>query len=242
MSKTKFRQSEKPIDLLPLRLLRYAEHLAANGGNKTDSMAAVGLRNNSASFKILGPNRDQSTYPALWDYYQELRNQRLRLYDVNAETIRDELKIIAFSRITNYIAIPTRRDHKRKELFDAKIRASMGYTDAEDKAILAQESHLRDTLNGDEGKTSSYAPGQQLKLKAIEDIPEELIPAIQSIRETRDGLSIKLYDKLDALDKLARIMKLYESEDDDNKSVVIENFNVIVKGEKSELLKQLPNI
>jgi hypothetical protein len=240
----KFRQSDKPIDALPVRLLRYAEHLAVGDGNKTDAMQRAGLLANAASHRYIGPSRERSQYPALWDYYQQLRNRRLRLFDITAEAITDELKIIAFSRITEFIAIPTRNDLKRRELFDAKVRKQMGYTsDPEDEAILADEKRLlADFVSDKDDRTLSYAPGQQLKLKALEDIPEELIPAIQSIRETKDGLSIKLYDKLDALDKLARIAKLYDAEDDANKSVVIENLNVTVNGTKSNLLDKLNDI
>jgi hypothetical protein len=232
-----FRQNDKPLESLPVRLLRYAEYLASDYGTKTECMRKAGLAEGSASNAYIGPSRERSRYPSLWDYYQKLRDRRLRLFDVNAETIRDELKLIAFSKITNYIHIPTRRDVARQKLFDAKIRKEMGYTDTEDQALLAQEDQLREMVGNDD-PNRKFKPGESLKLKCLEDIPEELIPAIASIRETKDGISIKLWNKLDALDKLARICKLYDAEDEGSKATVIENLTVMVNGSKSDLLKE----
>lgn len=233
------KQQLKTLDELPKRFIRFAELLAEGTHTKADAMRLAGFSESVSVARggdYIGTSRERSHYPSLWDYYQKLVNRRLRLFDVNAETIRDELKIIAFSKITNYIHIPTRRDVARQKLFDAKIRREMGYSDSEDQALIAQEDALRQSVGNDD-PDRKFKPGESLKLKCLEDIPEELIPAIASIRETKDGISIKLWNKLDALEKLARICKLYDAEDDGSKSTIIENLNVTVNGTKSDLLK-----
>jgi hypothetical protein len=239
-----FKPSNKPLDALPTKLLRYAEYLA-EGHDKSDALRRVGMSPGSITNAYIGPTRERSKYPALWDHYQQLRNRRLRLFDVNAETIRDELKVIAFAKITNYIAIPTRRDLERQQLFDAKIRRSFGYHDDDDDAILSREHEIRQNISGSKSKKSDdiiakYAPGGGgLKLKCLDDIPEELLPAIESISETKDGIRVKLFNKLEALDMLARIAKLYDRDEEDKKPIVIENMNIVVSGSRSELLKKI---
>lgn len=238
-------QSDKTLEQLSQRHLKFAELLAQGEHSKADCIRLAGFAESmgrSASAYI-STTREKSKYPALWDYYQKLRNRRLRLFDVSAESIKDELKVIAFSKITNYVSLPKTRDLQRQKLFDAKIRKGMGYTDAEDEKILALEDELRESIGGENrDDLRKFSPGASVKLKALDDIPDELIPAIQSIEETRDGIKIKLYNKLDALDKLARIAKLYDDPDDASKATVIENLNVIVNGTKSDLLKDIDKI
>jgi hypothetical protein len=119
----------------------------------------------------------------------------------------------------------------------------MGYRDEEDDALIAQKDALRKELSESKSeRLQRFAPGASVKLRCLEDIPEEFLPAIQSIEETRDGIKIKLHSKLDALDKLARILKLYEDPQQGDKPTTIENLNVIVNGSKSDLLKTLDSI
>jgi hypothetical protein len=121
----------------------------------------------------------------------------------------------------------------------------MGYSDPEDEALLAQEDEIRQELSGENRaveKLRKFSPGSTVKLKAYEDIPEELLPAIASIKETRDGIEIKLHNKLEALDRLARILKLYDDPQVGDKPTTIETLNVIVNGTKSSLLDQLDKI
>jgi len=88
---------------------------------------------------------------------------------------------------------------------------------------------------------------ETIRVKYIEDIPKELIPSIASIKETKDGIEVKLHSKMDALDKLARITKLFNNEPQDEEPFGGE-INIHVKGTKSPLLvsiteqaKQLPS-
>lgn len=237
-------QIEKPLEQLSQRHLRFAEIFSLGNLTKGDAMRSAGFSDSMAKRgDLIGNTREQSKYPSLWDYFQKLRRKRLRLFDVSAESLENELRIIAFSKITDFVSIPTRRDLQRQQLFDAKIRKSMGYRDDEDDALIALENDLRkDLTEGKNEKLQRFAPGANVKLRCLEDIPEELIPAIRSIKETRDGIELRLYDKLEAIDKLARMRRFYDDPDSGDKPTVIENLNVIVNGSKSNLLDDLDKI
>jgi hypothetical protein len=241
-----FKQILTPVEKLSTRHRNYAEILAQGELSKAEAMRRAGFSKSlAAKPDFIGPTRDKSRYPFLFDYYLDLRRRILRLYDVTAETVRDELRLIAFSKLTDFIHVPTRRDLQRQALFDAKMRKGMGYSDPEDEALIAQEDELRQELSGENRaieKLRKFSPGRTVKLKAYEDIPEELLPAIASIKETRDGIEIKLHNKLEALDRLARILKLYDDPQVGDKPTTIETLNVIVNGTKSSLLDQLDKI
>jgi len=239
-----FKQNLKPLEELSDRHRLYAELLAEGSSTKADAMRRAGFSESLCRKPdFIGPTRERSRYPALFDYWRKKRNEHLRLLDVTVESIRDELRLVAFAKLSDFVRIPTRRDLQRQALFDAEIRASMGYADEEDDALLAQKDALRQELSESaEDKRNRFAPGATIKLKCLEDIPEEFLPAIESISETRDGIKIKLHSKLDALDKLARILKLYEDPQAGDKPTTIENLNVIVNGTKSALLDKLKDI
>jgi len=193
----------------------------------------------------IGPSRERSKYPALWDYYQDLRRKRLRLFEDDARAIRNELRIIAYSKITNYIDLPTAKDLERQALLDAQIRKVNGYQDLEDDALLARADEIladaivREPSQLTKKRRDNLLPGSTVKIKCLEDIPEELIPAIAAIAETRDGIRLKLWDKPTALDMLAKMARLYDDPNDDKKPTIIEKLNIIVNGSKSNLLKDL---
>jgi phage terminase small subunit len=87
---------------------------------------------------------------------------------------------------------------------------------------------------------SEGATRENIKVKYIEDIPKDLIPSIASIKETKDGIEVKLHSKMDALDKLARITKLFNNEPQDEVPFGGE-INIHVKGTKSPLLLSIEN-
>jgi hypothetical protein len=76
-----------------------------------------------------------------------------------------------------------------------------------------------------------------IRLKNREEIPAALLPAIAEVAETKDGIRLKLHDKIAALDRLARWQKMYTAqvEGDDDGNVVTE-INITVNGAKSKLL------
>lgn len=84
----------------------------------------------------------------------------------------------------------------------------------------------------------SYRAGS-VRLKNREEIPQALLPAIAEISETRDGIRVKMHDKLGALDKLARWQKMYTAMDEEEGGAgarVVTEISLTVNGSKSRLL------
>lgn len=54
----------------------------------------------------------------------------------------------------------------------------------------------------------------KLKISNPKDLPAEYTAAIQQITDGKHGLSIKLYDKLDAIEKLMRYVGAYEKDNE----------------------------
>lgn len=166
--------------------------------------------------------REKSKKKELWDIWRKALDQNLRILEAKSETIIRELCLIAFSSIDQFIEIPSREDalkaaRANEELIDQIVNDA----EPEEKPI--------------EEKAKQYRPGSTIKLKYIEDIPKDLIPAIMSVKETRDGIEVKLHSKMDALDKLARITKLFNQEPADEVPFGGE-INIHVNGSKSPLL------
>lgn len=162
--------------------------------------------------------REQSTRPFLWDAWRAALDKQIRLLEVSPHNIIRELAIIGFSSIDKFIDFPSRADAQKD--FGEDSRPSNAET--------------KDDEN-DSKSWKKYRPGAVIKLKFIEDIPADLMPAIAEIHETKEGIRIKLHNKLDALDKLCRIQKMFTVElpgdEDDDKEI-----NIIVNGSKSKLL------
>lgn len=240
------RQSNKPLEQLSQRHLRYAELLADGRHTKSDCLRLAGFAGSlSDTGQFVGPSRERSKYPALWDYYNKLRRERLRLFEDDARAIRNELQIIAYSKITNFVSIPTAKDLERQALLDAQIRRVNGYQDAEDDELLGRADEiLRDEIVNEptqlkKKRLDNLLPGSTVRIKCLDDIPEELIPAIASIAETKDGIRLTLWDKIKAIDILAKITRQYDDPNDDRKPTIIEKLNIIVNGSKSKLLDAL---
>lgn len=176
----------------------------------------------------LRADRESSSKPELWDIWRAALDKQLRILDAQASNIIRELAIIGFSSIDRFIDFPSVADLKREAAKDARTREALGVaTKADENAIIDDEN--------DSESWKRYRPGSTIRLKCLEDIPSDLMPAIAEIHETKEGIRIKLHNKLDALDKLCRIQKLYASElpstEDDDKEI-----NIVVNGSKSKLL------
>ena len=86
----------------------------------------------------------------------------------------------------------------------------------------------------------SYRSGS-IRLKNAEEIPTALLPVIAELSESKDGVKIKLHDKISALDKLAKWQKMYAAEpEDEGAPRTITEINLVVNGSKSRLLAPLP--
>jgi len=181
----------------------------------------IGLSSRAAkkSSMWIQTTREKSSKPYLWDIWRKAVDENLRIFEAKTETIMRELCLIAFSSIDRFVELPSR------------------------EKSLEFEARRKELVNGHE----SVNPYETIRVKYIEDIPKELIPSIASIRETKEGIEVKLHSKMDALDKLARITKLFNQEPTDEVPFGGE-INIYVKGTKSPLLvsiteqaKQLPS-
>ena len=83
----------------------------------------------------------------------------------------------------------------------------------------------------------------KLIVKDFSKIPEDKISAIQSIKETKYGLEIKLVSKLEAIDLLSRLLGIEQSQKEKSANVNIENasFRIEVRDLTSEAVGILPN-
>lgn len=191
--------------------------LAGDNAREAGRKCGFNARKAKRTAEWVRTTREQSTKPFLWDAWRAAIDRQIRLLEVNPHNIIRELAIIGFSSIDKFIDFPSRADAQK----DMEI-----------------DNGLQDVGEDDENDSKSwkkYRPGAVIKLKSIEDIPADLMPAIAEIHETKDGIRIKLHNKLDALDKLCRIQKMFTGEAPDDEQDDKE-INIIVNGSKSKLL------
>lgn len=247
------KQNFKPLEKFSNRHRTYAEHLSTGKYTAADAARLSGFTESMALSRCsewLRPTRENSKFPALWDYYEGLRKKRLRKFELTEQSILDEIQSIAFASIASFVQTPTRRDLLRRARYEAHVRETWGQADEDDRVILSQDPDQesrdvgllpRDPItNGiDIDRIIKYAPGNSIKLKAYEDVPEELWPQVESISESRDGIRIKLHNKLAALELLAKIKKMDVDTSKVDKPTVIQNFEIKVNGSRSTLLSTL---
>jgi hypothetical protein len=267
---------EKPLPDHTRKQIRFAEILAKGIYTAAEAARQAGFSENVARAKAyawVGETRSDSLYPVLWDYYEKLRKKNLRLFDDNADAIRKELALLAYTDVTKFMDLP-RREYDQKMLFAREIVTAVN---AVELYSLELEQYNLDAEKQDQGKGKKkklrkpirpterqyeivekfaglseneqrdiliwkdYQSGS-IRLKNAEDIPECLLPVIAEISQTRDGIKLKLHDKLGALDKLARINKMYETkpEDDGGKGHIVTDIKIEVRGSRSTLHLQNP--
>lgn len=232
--KTKRRNAQRDdiLQQLTKRELHWLELvLAGESCNAAGLKAGFSKGTAAGSTAWIRAEREDSKKPHLWDIWRKALDKRLRILDVNTENIFRELAIIGFSSIDKFIEFPSRRDAELIELKDAKTREFIGIATEKDQRLIAK--YPSET---GEDVWKKYQPGVGIRLKSIEDIPKELIPAIAELHETKDGIRIKLHSKLDALDKLCRIKRLFEGPSESPN--IDREINIIVQGSKSKLLPQ----
>lgn len=263
---------EKTLDKLSRNLIRYAEIYAS--GTKTMTAAAMEAgysyeTANSRASEWIRRTREASKYPFLYDYYEKLRKENLREFDIDAKNVLKEIALIAFSDITRFVELPRKEYEQRKArayMIDQAIWAVKNYQDWEEEQqanedpkkvgpkfkreaptpptyrqrdLVAEFSELTDEHRAEIMIWKEYSSGS-IRLRNMEEVPKELLPAIAEISNTREGIKIKLHDKMAALDKLARHLKLYDQEGAEEKEKVsrITTVQFVVNGSKSDLLNQ----
>lgn len=207
------------------RELVFVEHLLA-GCTPPDAARKAGYREAGAqrANAWIRETRELSDKKYLYDHWRKRLDIKLRILDVTSENVIRELSLIGFSSIDRFIDFPSRKDAEDELNRDAQL-VSM---------VTGEPSS--DDDESDSKSWKKYRPGSSIKLKCIEDIPAELMPAIAEIHETKEGIRIKLHSKLDALDKLCRIMKMYTDDRGANNELQDYSINIEVKGSRSPLL------
>jgi Terminase small subunit. len=273
--------TEKPLSAHTKKQIRFAEILAKGIYSSAEAARQAGYKPSVAdkvAYKILGKTREGSDYPVLWDYYEKLRRENLREFDINADNIARELALIAFSDLSRYIDLP-RREYERKAILahdtEVAIYAIESYPERMEAYSAAVEKQRQQDTTGKK-KTGPKAPAPKeptrptaeqyelyhkyaelsktqraelmfwknyragsIRLKNAEEIPEALLPAIAELAETKDGIKLKLHDKISALDKLAKWRKMYAPDvDEDSEARVVTEINLVVNGSKSRLMAE----
>jgi phage terminase small subunit len=266
------KQIFKPLDDLSRKLVRFADNYAKGVSIVKAALEAGYSRNvaESVAYQWIGKTKDTSKYPELFIYYEALRKEKLRLFDVTVDSIVDELKRVAFSDISNYLDLPSEEVHSKvKKLSEKQSEMEVEFSQYEIKipkkkkgsnednvedapvmppgAVKIGETYYRAEAKNLLGKLKKVnkqikkledSPGYRLRLKFKEHIPAELLPAVAEIRETRDGISVKLHSKMDALDKLARWQKMYEAETKKGEEpTLVKDIILTVSGSQSTMLQ-----
>lgn len=152
-------QDQRPLERLPKKLIRYAEILATGLHTKSAAARLAGYGEGIARSHChgwLGESPQDSGYPHLWPYYESLRKKNLRAFDVQVETVRRELALIAFSDVTKFIDLP-KVEYEKRAAQARKIRSAQAavYTyEMDQAAYLIQQQKL--------------AKGQSLKKNELE--------------------------------------------------------------------------
>lgn len=110
-------------------------------------------------------------------------------------------------------------------------------------AVAAHDLNIRDVLGelkniafADILKIIEVADGYRIRVKSLDEIPTELRPAIQQVsRNSTGGITVKLYNKMDALKTLMDFISL-DQDDGKKGQISIGDVHFTIKGSKSKLL------
>lgn len=264
-------QSDKTLAKLSPRLKKYAELLATGLHSKLQAAIKAGFTpgtSDKTSYRWIGDTREDSFYPHLYDYYEKLNIKNLRKFEAKTESITRELGLIAFSDVSRFIDLPS-ETYEDKCILAKKVQTAHFIQEQyeayrQDKVTHDQDKRRKKPIHAvapspeqiklltwfkfelaekeqhDLMFWTGYSRGS-IRLKNREEIPAELLPCIAEISETREGIRVKLHDKMKALDMLAKIMKLYDADKGDGEAVSkIQSVNIFVNGSKSTLLLDEP--
>lgn len=109
----------------------------------------------------------------------DARSQRT---GITADRVLNEIAAIGFSKITDYLEVK-------------EVEIVVGYEDGEDGKPDKNKPIIQQTKVVDIFQTSKMNP--------------EKIQAIESIKQTKDGITLKLYDKVKSLELLGKHLKMF---------------------------------
>lgn len=140
--------------------------------------------------------QENLTKPDLQEYIQSLMDERSKRTEITADMVLKEYAKIGFSNITDYLQVTT-----RSRIVDyEEIASDDGSSTLKPITELMQGVDFFDT----------------------EGVDPEKMRAVAEIKQTRDGIALKLHDKKGALDSIARHLGMFN-----DKSTV--DVNVIKK-------------
>lgn len=193
---------------------------------------------NSRVHEWIREDRKDSSRPHLWDEYHRLMRRVTRMHDVTVANVLNELKIIAFSSIDKFIDFPTREEAEREARKELNLQDVFGGGTATKPKIQAGQTpeEIKEIIQ-------QYRAGSEVKFKFKEDIPECLWPAIAEFSTSNGEIKIKFYNKLDAIEKLCRYLKMYEPEAQGNGDILnVQNITIVVNGTRSPLMGGPPPV
>lgn len=219
-------QESIPVTVVQTRRISAKEiaycYALLEGLKPKDAALSVGFKHTIATqaSRWIREDRERSSKPWMFDYFAKLLKAKLRHFDVTVDNVLRELTIIGFSDISAFIEIPSQEELKQDAL-DAK---ALGF-------------EARQSAQADEWKKLRL--GSTIRLKTREQINPALWPAVAEISETKDGIKIKLHNKIAALEKLAKYLAMYQnaSADPDDIGQSVREINLIVEGSRSPLMK-----
>lgn len=266
---------QRPLSAHTKKQIRFAEILAKGIYSVAEAARQAGYKQSVAdgrAYQWLGKTREASEYPVLWDYYEKLRRENLREFDITAESIARELALIGFSDLTRFIDLP-RKEYENKSILAQETEVAVWSVETYRERLEAYEQAIEKQAQQKRGRKAkltrpkpptekdhrlhtmyaelseeerrelmvwkNYRAGS-IRLKNREEIPEALLPALAEISETKDGIRIKLHDKISALDKLAKWRKMYaaDNEEDGGAGRIVTEINLTVNGTRSTLLQE----
>lgn len=103
--------------------------------------------------------------------------------------------------VNNKASVLLKKDKIRKRVDE--IRDEMN-----ERCMLKKEDALMELTNIVNARITGLGEirGNKFTVKDMNDIPDNLVSCIQSVKSTRDGIEVKLYDKISAIDRLSKML------------------------------------
>ncbi len=112
----------------------------------------------------------------------EIMEERSKRLQITQDRVIEELSVIAFSKITDYLKV-------------------------EDTEIVID--YEKDEDGNEDRSKPIIKKAKRVTIFDTDSIPKEKLGAIAQIRETREGIAVKLYDKVKALEDLGKHLGMF---------------------------------
>ena len=147
--------------------------------NATQAAIRAGYSENTAS----ETGYENLRKPQIAEFIQKLKDERSKRTEISADRVLQEYARLGFSDISHYLKVTT-----RERIVDYKQ-----INDEEDGPMLLPVTQVT----------------QGVDLYDTDEIDPEKMLAVAEIKQTRDGIALKLHDKKGALDSIARHLGMF---------------------------------